>query len=321
MKIVETAAYLPPRQVTNDELASMVESSDEWIRQRTGIASRHICVEETTSSMAIAVARALLKKAHIAATEVQLIIVCTTTAEGSMPSVACQVQGEIGTSKAVAFDINAACSGFIYGLSTCEKMFQHLPKGYALIIGSEQMSRILDWQDRSTCVLFGDGAGGVLVENHTSESFILGEKLAADGQQANALTAQTENLSPFQKSAQTKMGVQMDGRLVYTFATKQVPKQIKTVMQYTALAVDQIDYFLLHQANKRMIKVIQKRLGASNEQVPINLTMTGNTSAASIPILLDEMVVNKQVTLSQEQILCLSGFGGGLTWGTLIIRI
>jgi 3-oxoacyl-[acyl-carrier-protein] synthase-3 len=317
-RIKSTAHAVPQQVLTNDDLAQRMETSDEWIRTRTGIRQRHIATTETTTSLAVVTAQQLLQRSGIAATELDFIIVCTMSPDQLTPSTAALVQGAIGANKAFAFDLNAACSGFIYSLSVAAQFFtEGTPYRYGLVIGSECLSRLLDWQDRTTAVLFGDGAGGVLLE-HQSQG-LLGQHLAADGSQAAALkagevVASTEmvngvnyKLDPFK----------MDGRAVYRFATHAVPDSLQQAVASSPYALAEIDHFLLHQANTRIIAQVAKRLGQPLTKFPQNMAAYGNTSAASLPILLDECVQSQQV--QRGDVLALSGFGGGLTVGSQIL--
>lgn len=317
-RIKTTAHAVPQQVVTNAELAQHMATSDEWIRTRTGIRQRHVATTENTTSLAVAVAHQLLQRSKVTATELDFILVCTMSPDQMTPSTAAMVQGAIGATKAFAFDLNAACSGFVYSLGVAEQFFNATsPYQYGLVIGSECLSRLLDWQDRTTAVLFGDGAGGVLLERQAQG--ILGQHLATDGSQAAALTAGkvvaptkivngvNYKLTPFA----------MDGRAVYRFATHAVPASLQQAIASSPYQLADIDHFLLHQANTRIIAQVAKRLGQPLNKFPQNMAAYGNTSAASLPILLDECVQTQQV--QRGDVLAFSGFGGGLTVGSQIL--
>lgn len=317
-RIKSTAHAVPQQVLTNDDLAQRMETSDEWIRTRTGIRQRHIATTETTTSLAVATAQQLLQRSGIAATELDFIIVCTMSPDQLTPSTAALVQGAIGANKAFAFDLNAACSGFIYSLSVAAQFFtEGTPYRYGLVIGSECLSRLLDWQDRTTAVLFGDGAGGVLLERQSQG--LVGQHLAADGSQAAALKAgEVVASTKIVNGVNYKLDpFKMDGRAVYRFATHAVPDSLQQAVASSPYALAEIDHFLLHQANTRIIAQVAKRLGQSLTKFPQNMAAYGNTSAASLPILLDECVQSQQV--QRGDVLALSGFGGGLTVGSQIL--
>ena len=318
MRILETASYVPARVVTNDELSQLMDTSDEWITTRTGIKQRHISQGETTSDLAVNVANQLLAKAGLAAEQVALIVVATMSPDSYTPSTAAIVQGQIGATKAVAFDLSAACSGFVYALHTVERLLN--PGQRALVIGSEVLSKLIDWQDRTTAVLFGDGAGGVLVEQETTgPSHVLGEHLATFGDQADQLSAgQTTPLTSFTGPVTKVAPFTMNGRAVYRFATHEVPTSIRLAAQQAGVTIGDIDAFLLHQANARIIDQVAKRLQLDRQRFPVNISEYGNTSAASEPILFAEEV--QKGHLRRGDLVALSGFGGGLTVGTLILR-
>lgn len=320
-KISQVAHYLPEKVVTNDELAQMMDTSDEWIRSRTGIGQRHIAVDETTSDLASRVAEQLLEKAQLDASQLDFIIVATITPDSSMPSTAALVQAQIGAHQAFAYDLVAACSGFVYALSTAEKLISSGTYQKGLVIGAETLSTALDWSDRSTAVLFGDGAGGVLLEASDQPHF-LGEILRTDGSRGASLTAGSrQKTSPFSTGQPVNPYIQMEGRAVFEFATRDVTATMAELLEKTGLTVDQVDYFLLHQANIRILDKMARKLGVESTAFPANMDKYGNTSAASIPILLSECVEDGSLRLDGSQTLLLAGFGGGLTWGTLLLKL
>ncbi|UQS82058.1 ketoacyl-ACP synthase III [Bombilactobacillus folatiphilus] len=319
LRIQQTSYYVPPKIVTNDDLTQLMETSDEWITSRTGIKQRHLSENEQTSDLAYQVAKQLLAQANVEAKSVDFIIVATMSPDYQTPSTAALVQGRLGASQAFAFDISAACSGFIYALALADKLLQgSYQRG--LVIGAETLSKLIDWQARSTAVLFGDGAGGVLVEAAPQVPGIVAEDLQTLGDQFQALTAGYLPLnSAFTKdSTEAKQHYfQMDGHAVYRFATHVVPDSVQKVVKQAQWSLADVDHFLLHQANGRMLKVIAQHLDQPLDKFLQNVAEFGNTSAASVPILLAQSVAQGLITRQQK--LVLSGFGGGLTAGSLAL--
>ncbi|HFI0357003.1 TPA: beta-ketoacyl-ACP synthase III [Streptococcus suis] len=320
-KISQVAHYLPKKIVTNDDLAQRMETSDEWIRSRTGIGQRHIVTGETTSDLASQVARKLLEKSQLDASEIDFIIVATITPDASMPSTAAMVQAAIGAKKAFAYDLVAACSGFVFALSTAEKLLASGVYKRGLVIGAETLSRSVDWSDRSTAVLFGDGAGGVLLEACEQPSF-LAEILRTDGSRGASLTAGIDQKeTPFSTQSRQEPFIQMEGRAIFEFATRDVTATMSELLEQADMTVDCVDYFLLHQANIRILDKMARKLGVAREKFPANMDKYGNTSAASLPILLSECVECGMLRLDGSQTILMAGFGGGLTWGTLLLQL
>ncbi|HEL2417796.1 TPA: beta-ketoacyl-ACP synthase III [Streptococcus suis] len=320
-KISQVAHYLPKKIVTNDDLAQRMETSDEWIRSRTGIGQRYIVTGETTSDLASQVARKLLEKSQLDASEIDFIIVATITPDASMPSTAAMVQAAIGAKKAFAYDLVAACSGFVFALSTAEKLLASGVYKRGLVIGAETLSRSVDWSDRSTAVLFGDGAGGVLLEACEQPSF-LAEILRTDGSRGASLTAGIDQKeTPFSTQSRQQPFIQMEGRAIFEFATRDVTATIAELLEQADMTVDCVDYFLLHQANIRILDKMARKLGVAREKFPANMDKYGNTSAASLPILLSECVESGMLRLDGSQTVLMAGFGGGLTWGTLLLQL
>ncbi len=320
-KISQVAHYLPKKIVTNDDLAQRMETSDEWIRSRTGIGQRHIVTGETTSDLASQVARKLLEKSQLDASEIDFIIVATITPDASMPSTAAMVQAAIGAKKAFAYDLVAACSGFVFALSTAEKLLASGVYKRGLVIGAETLSRSVDWSDRSTAVLFGDGAGGVLLEACEQPSF-LAEILRTDGSRGASLTAGIDQKeTPFSTQSRQQPFIQMEGRAIFEFATRDVTATMAELLEQADMTVDCVDYFLLHQANIRILDKMARKLGVAREKFPANMDKYGNTSATSLPILLSECVESGMLRLDGSQIVLMAGFGGGLTWGTLLLQL
>ena len=321
-KISQVAHYLPERIVTNDDLAEIMETTDEWISSRTGIRQRRISEGENTSDLASQVAKQLLSKSGCAPETIDFIIVATITPDSLMPSTAARVQATIGASKAFVFDMTAACSGFVYALAMAEKLIASGTYQKGMVIGSEVFSKILDWTDRTTAVLFGDGAGGVLLEKADRPHFVA-ESLKADGSRGECLTAgHLGMVSPFSQSLQEQdLSLHMDGRAVFDFAVREVSKSIKSFVAASPIEVEDLDLVLLHQANDRILKKIATKIGVESSKCPANMMSYGNTSAASIPILLSECVADGRIALDGSQTILLSGFGGGLTWASLILHI
>lgn len=321
-KITQVAHYVPENIVSNDDLAKIMDTSDEWIYSRTGIKQRHITVDENTSDLAAKVGEQLLLQADLSADQIDFIIVATISPDGSMPSTAALVQSKIGAHRAFAYDLTAACSGFVFALSTAEKL---IAGGYTrgMVIGAEVLSKSLDWSDRSTAVLFGDGAGGVLLENTGTKPLIIAEHLRTDGSRGNSLTSNHLELRPglLARPKPVAEFIKMDGRAIFDFAVRDVPKNIQETLEKANLKPEDIDYFLLHQANSRILDKMAKKLGAERSKFLQNMQDYGNTSAASIPILLSEAVKNGKLSLDKNSKIVQTGFGGGLTWGTLIVNL
>lgn len=340
IRITGTGSALPGRIVTNKELEQMVETSDEWIRERTGIAERHVSVGETVVTLASEAARKALEQAGKRAEEIDLILVATCSPEQYLPCCACQVQADIGAVNALAFDVNAACSGFLFALNTADAYLRMELAENALIIGSEVLSKLVDWTDRGSCILFGDGAGAVVVERCKAESRaveekqipaagILGRALHSDGTGGGVLQCDARELTtPYARTSAVKTDqnqpmddrehfIQMDGQEVYRFATRRVPQCIEEALSDAGLTVPDIDLFVLHQANARIIDAVAKRLHADRKKFPTNLERVGNLSSASIPVLLDEL--HKQGKLHRGDRIVLAGFGAGLTIGACVM--
>ena len=323
-KIQGTGAYVPPKILENQQLEKWVETNDTWIRERTGVQRRHVVAkpEESTAFLATQAARQALKEARIKPEELDLILVSTVSADQMMPGTACLVQKELGAVRAAAFDLNAACSGFLVSyITACAYISSGLYQKI-LIIGSETLSNIVDWKDRGTCILFGDGAGAVVL---TAEEERMGERnyrpvLHSDGNQGQALTLRSRYFSnPFkEQKISEKDYVQMDGQAVFKFAVRKVPEVIEEVLKQNQVKKEEIKYYVLHQANLRIIEQVSKRLKEPMEKFPVNLQEYGNTSSASLPILLHEL--NYDGKLKSGDRILLAGFGGGLTWGAAILK-
>lgn len=321
-KLISTGSYVPEKTISNEQLEAFLDTSDEWIKSRTGIEKRHISETENTSDLCAEAAKVILANAGIGAEKVDFIIVATMTPDYLSPSTASLVQEKIGAQTVMAFDINAACSGFVYALSVADKLMQSGSFQYGLVLGGEVMSKIIDWTDRSTAVLFGDGAGGVLLGQAEGDSFVLGEDIHADGSRGQALTAGALNVSnAWNQQEQVSSPLQMEGRAIFDFALRSVPQSINAVLEKTETPVDDIECIVAHQANKRILKAIAKKLHVSADLFASNIESYGNTSAASIPILLHDLVSANKLVLGSKQEIIITGFGGGLTWASMQIQL
>ena len=311
VKIAGTGSFLPERVVDNFEIARMVDTSDEWIQTRTGIRTRHIATDETVAGMATEAAKRAVENAGITPEEIDLIIVSTVSAEQSLPCVACEVQKALGAKGASALDVNSACSGFITGYQMAAGQIKAGLAKTALVIGSECLSNYVDWTDRGTCILFGDGAGAAILKADCApEDLRIPCVLHADGSKGDSLTCSLghgKNKVPYDEY------YRMDGSAIFKFAVKKVPEVIHEVLDLSGHTVEEIDYFILHQANKRIIDAIAKRLRQDESKFPMNIMDNGNISSACIPMLLDDM--NRKGLLKPGMKLVLAGFGAGLTWG------
>ncbi len=318
IRIIGTGSALPEKTMTNEDLTRLVDTSDEWIRERTGIGTRHISTGETVVSLAAQACQHALESAGRDASEVELLLIATCTPERGIPCAACQVQNELGAAQAAAFDLNAACAGFLFALNTACAYIEAGIYQNALIAGSEVLSKIIDWTDRSTCVLFGDGAGAVLVER-CEQGGILAIAQHSDGNKGAVLQCDGRELhNPFVDVPATVPYVRMDGREVFAFAVRQVPSCIQEVLGKAGLTAGEVDLYVLHQANKRIIEGISKRLAVDLDRFPMNLDRVGNMSSAAIPVLLDEL--NREGRLREGMTLVLSGFGAGLTYGACVLK-
>ena len=315
-KIIGTGSALPGLTIHNTKLEEIMDTSDEWIRSRTGIEERHIAVEETTTSLAVTAARKAMENAGVSGEEIDLIIVGTVSGDMCFPSTACQIQAAVSAVHATAFDINAACAGFLFGLSIVDAYFYAGRAKTALVIGAEVLSKMMDWADRSTCVLFGDGAGAAVVRKE--EGGLLSIVQGSDGGRGMALTCHNRPVNnPFVRADNTLDYTKMDGQAVFRFAVKTVPEAIRQALAKAGCEADEIKYFILHQANIRIIEAVAKKLGQPDDKFPTNLQKCGNISAASVPILLDH--VNRAGMLEKGDKIVAAGFGAGLTWGAAVI--
>lgn len=317
-RICGTGSCLPRTVWTNEKLETLVDTSGQWIQERTGICERHIAEEdETTSYLASEAAKNALLDSGLKAEDIDLILAATISPGRVMPGVACEVQKNIGAEYATCFDVNAACTGFLFALNTAQAYIAQGIYKNALVIGAENLSNLTNWKDRGTCILFGDGAGAVVVKG---ESEGLYEQVTHSiGEKGGVLTLADRNqkkYEAFPNAPETYM--QMDGRAVFQFAVTKVPEAVREVLEKAGIKKEEVSFYILHQANERIIFSAAKRLGESMEKFPVNMKKYGNTSSASIPILLDEL--NKKGAFKWGDNIVLSGFGAGLSYGASILK-
>ena len=320
--ITTTAQYLPERSLSNQELEKMVDTTNEWILSRTGIENRHLVKEgEATSDMGTQIAKKLLEKSGKSPEEIDLILVATSTPDFPVVSTAALIQHKIGAINAWGYDIVAACTGFVYAMETGSKLVESGRYKCVIVIGSDTMSSIIDYTDRNTCVIFGDGGGGVILEPTENENGVLDAILHTDGSGHKYLTVPAGgSLNPAsQKTIDNKMHyVYQDGKTVFKFAVKNMADVSKQILDKNKLIGSDIKLFIPHQANKRIIDAAAKRCGIKDEQVLVNINKYGNTTAGTIPIALNEAVESGR--LIEGDLLLLAAFGGGFTWGSMLIR-
>jgi 3-oxoacyl-[acyl-carrier-protein] synthase-3 len=317
--VLGCGSYLPNRIVSNDELARSVDTTDEWIVQRTGIRERHVAAAgEVTSDLAIHAARAALAHAHVDADSIDLIVLGTSTPDQTFPAAAVTVQAALGITRGVAFDLQAVCSGFVFALSVADAMLRSGTHKRALVIGAETFSRILDWNDRTTCVLFGDGAGAVVLEAQeqpgtSADRGILTTHLRSDGRHRAKLY-----VDGGVSSTQTTGHLRMEGREVFKHAVAMITDVIEDAFKATGTNAADIDWFVPHQANKRIIDGSAHKLGIAPDKVVITVDRHGNTSAASIPLALADAVTDRRI--KRGNLILLEAMGGGFTWGSVLLR-
>ena len=317
--IAGTGAYVPSLAVTNDDISELVETNDEWIMKRTGIRERRISQGEDTSDMASKAALCALERADVDPRDVDLIIVATISPDMFIPSVACLVQSKIGADDAACFDINVACSGFVYAMEIAQSMMKSMNYKNALIIGSETLSKVINWKDRSTCIFFGDGAGAAVLKR-TEEPGIIKSYLKSEGKKGDALTIGAADFNtPFSKeSVERDRHIYMNGGDVLKFAVNALADSVNKVLDETGLSMDDIKYIVPHQANVRIIQSAAKKLHTDLDKFYINLERYGNTSSASVPIALNEMYEKGMLKKGDKFILV--AFGGGLTYAATMIE-
>ena len=305
-KIVGTGVYLPEKVLTNFDLEKLVDTSDEWITTRTGIKERRIAESETVTQMATKAAIKALQDANISAEELDLIILATLTPEKRFPSTACLVQAQIGAKGVYAFDVSAACSGFLYALDIADSFIKSRKAEKILIIGAERLSEAVDWSDRTTCVLFGDGAGAVVVVKSDDESDVIASRMYSEGTLEELLYAD-------------KCGyIRMKGRELFKVAVRNMEEVCREVLQKAQVNPEEVSLVIPHQANVRIINALVEKLGIPKEKVIVNIDKYGNTSAASIPIVLHEAI--KEGRIKRGDIVLMTAMGGGLTWGATLLR-
>lgn len=323
-RIIGTGMGLPSRVVTNEDLAKIVDTTDEWITTRTGIKERRIAEDhETTSDFSALAAENAMEMAGIGPEEIDLIIVATLSPDRLLPSTACLVQGKIGAKNAACFDLEAACSGFVYGLAVANGMMPDLGVRTALVIGAETLSRVLDWTDRNTCVLFADGGGAAILRHEGNvDRGILSTYLRADGSAPPpwlAVEPGVADLNPLSEYGSRDFAIRMEGREVFKFGVRALPDAVHGALKLTdGLTIHDVDWIIPHQANVRIIEAAAKSLDIPYERFVVNLQKYGNTSGGTIPIALDE--ANRDGRIKEGDIVALSGFGAGLTWAGAIIR-
>lgn len=319
VQIIGTGSYAPLNIMTNHQLSEIVDTSDEWIVAMTGIKQRHISLGENTSDLATKAALEALKDANVKPEDIDLIILASTSPDQFVPATACIVQGNIGAVNAMAFDISAACTGFIFALNIGMQFLETGKCKRALIIGAEVLSKIVDWTDRNTCILFGDGAGAAVIEAGDKRG-IISINSASEGKKFELLTCPTVDVvNTFTKGIESFKGkIDMDGKEIFRFAVSIIESSIDKILKENNYTLEDIKYVICHQANSRIIDFVVKRLKADKDKFYVNLDMYGNTSAASIAIALDE--VNKKNLLKAGDKIILVGFGGGLTYGASLIE-
>ena len=322
-RVLGHGAYLPKKILTNADLAKKLDTSDEWIMQRTGIKSRHIAADnERTSDMATRAAEEALASAKISAKELDCVIVATTTPDRTFPSVAAQVQAKLGMEQGYGFDVQAVCSGFVYALTVADAMMRVGSDRFTLVVGADTLSRILDWEDRATCVLFGDGAGAILLrapsekeeeEKDGVKNGIIASSLHSDGRLMPLLY--TDGGVSFNKSAGV---IKMQGREVFRHAVVNISDAINKTLEKAEMTAEEIDWFVPHQANARILNAVADRLRLPSEKIVVTIEKHANTSAASVPLAIHEAVADGRV--KKGDLLLLEAMGGGLTWGALLMR-
>ena len=321
-RITGTGSYAPKKVITNHDLEKLVDTSDEWITERTGIKERRIAEKgQSTSDLAYEAAHKALKAAKLPAQELDLILVATTTPDMIMPSLGCMVQEKLGAKNAAAFDLYAACSGFIYGLSVANAFIRSETYRNILLIGAESLSRFVDWEDRTTCVLFGDGAGAVVLQRHAGKRGVLSTHLHSDGSLGNLLNIPAGGaLHPATHDTVRKRMhfIKMKGNETFKAAVRALESVVQEALEHNKVKPEEIDFLVPHQANLRIIQAMAQRLNMSMEKVVLTLPKYGNTSAASIPMALDEAVRDGRIR--ENHLLLLEAFGGGLTWASALLR-
>ncbi len=321
--MVGSGSATPSQIVSNDQLALRVDTNDEWVKTRTGIRERRIIgADESLTDLCVAAAKAAVDMAGWGVESIEMVLIATSTPD-DLFGMAPKVQSKLGATRAVAFDLTAACSGFLFGLVSAAQFLQNGSFKRAVVIGADQLSGWVDWDDRSSCVLFGDGAGAIAIEATAEEDDLIGFKMKSDGSRGDCLNlAQKRNFVPLVESYQTQKGdfspIKMNGQEVYKFAVREVPSLLKDVLQTYGIVPESLDWLLLHQANQRILNAVADRFSIPHHKVLTNLANYGNTSAATIPIMLDEAVRDGKV--QSGHLIASSGFGAGLSWGVALFR-
>lgn len=315
-----TGSFLPAARLTNEMLSRMVDTTDDWIVSHTGIRERRIAVNQSALDLALPAARAALESAGREPEELDLIIACTVTPDSYTPSLGCRVQAELGARNAFAFDLTAACSGFVYATDVADSFLRSGKARTVLVVCAEVLSRIVDYSDRSVCCLFGDGAGAAVYEWSDSERGIAATYMRADGSRGDALLAKAFSPeAPMNRTQRERSFLQMDGHAVFRFTARAVPDAIDGVLKRAGAGMDDVDWIIPHQANARILEMVSRRYGIPREKIFSNLETTGNTSSASVPICLDRM--RRGGLLKRGQTAVLVGFGGGLTYGSVLLHV
>lgn len=315
-KVLGCGAYLPSRVVTNDDLAKRIDTSDEWIRKRTGIRQRHIAAEgELTSDLAVKAAMPAMERAGVTADDIDLVVVATSTPDNTFPATATKVQAQLGIRRGAAFDVQAVCAGFVYALSVADNMVRMGQARTALVIGSEVFSRILDWEDRGTCVLFGDGAGAIVIQQTDLEDSrgVLSTHIFSDGQYYDMLY-----VDGGPSSTGTAGYLRMEGREVFRHAVHRMSEAVEIALSENGLTLDAIDWLVPHQANVRIIDSVGKKLDVPSDKVVVTVSTQANTSAATIPLALSAAQADGR--LQEGDLVALTALGGGFSWGSALIR-
>lgn len=317
--ILSTGSALPEKAVSNNDLSTLVETSDEWITERTGIKYRHVVTEESALSLAVRAARQAIESSHIDAQDIGLIIFSTITSDSLVPSASCCLRAELGIEHAVAFDLNAACTGFVYSMTVADALMKSCGIKNALIVGCEALSRITDWSDRGTCILFGDGAGAAVLQNNDSDSGILAAFLDGENDFNGALTCSVSyDATPFGSAKGEHNKIEMNGKSVFRYAVGAMTEAVTRVAENAGKSLEDIDWVVPHQANLRIIDSAAKKLKIPREKFFTNLDRCGNTSSASIPMALDGLFKSGKV--KKGDLIVLTGFGGGFTSGAVMFK-
>ena len=318
-KILGTGSYVPSKVLTNDDLKQFVDTSDEWISSRTGIKRRHLVTDEYTVDLAEKAAQAAIKDANVALEDIDLLIVATVTPDHAFPGVSNLLQGRLGLNKIMTFDVNAACSGFLYVLNIADKMIKSGAYNTALIIGAETLTRLTDWRDRNTCVLFGDAAGAMVIgksDENNIVDVICGSMSDSEG---HLICNNPDIKDPAVNAVSKQDHIHMNGREVFKFATRIMPQTINDLLERNQMELSDLDYIVAHQANERIIDKAARDLNYPMEQMYLNISEYGNTSAASVPLAIDEAI--KKKVLKKGDMFATVAFGGGFTWGGAIIKL